>query len=344
MSKIYLGNEAKSLAVKITAKYTRADDSELVKLTEVKDKQMKELDLTILPSMDIDQDGQKFKNYSTYSIMGQISRLTNFEKIFLGRNESDTTKIMTYFETIPKYKDEKLADFLQETLKLRPFLVTYNVTAADIFAYAHVVEYIKTLTKEQKIEKNNLFRWIDYIQHLQGIEKFVSENNLFIESPIEEEEVKKTGKVEEEKKMSKSQLKKMLKQQKIAEKKAAKLADQKDGTNETSDAPQKEKKPKKKKNPPKKKEEVKGEKVDYNAEPITLIDFKIGHIDKVYNHPESSNLYCCHIDIGEEEPRTIATGLQGVVPIEKLENATVVIAANLKARNMGGFRSDGMVL
>lgn len=61
-------------------------------------------------------------------------------------------------------------------------------------------------------------------------------------------------------------------------------------------------------------------------------------------HPDADSLYVEKIDVGEPEPRTIVSGLVKYVPIEQMQGRMVVIAANLKPRNMRGIKSHGMVL
>ena len=40
------------------------------------------------------------------------------------------------------------------------------------------------------------------------------------------------------------------------------------------------------------------------------IDLRVGRFVEVWKHPESENLYCEKIDIAEDEPRQIGSGLQ----------------------------------
>lgn len=59
----------------------------------------------------------------------------------------------------------------------------------------------------------------------------------------------------------------------------------------------------------------------------------------------SPSLYIEKVDLGDPEgPRTIVSGLVSYVPQESLENRLVVALCNLKARNMRGVKSDGMLL
>lgn len=61
-------------------------------------------------------------------------------------------------------------------------------------------------------------------------------------------------------------------------------------------------------------------------------------------HPEAEHLYVSRIDVGEPQPRTVISGLGGVVPMEQLLNRSVVVVCNLKAAKMRGIESAGMVL
>ncbi|KAM7278067.1 hypothetical protein ACFE04_005201 [Oxalis oulophora] len=77
---------------------------------------------------------------------------------------------------------------------------------------------------------------------------------------------------------------------------------------------------------------------------VKLLDIRVGQITKAYIHQDADSLYVEEVDIGEPEPRTICSGLVKYVPIEYLENRKVVVLANLKARNMRGVKSFGMLM
>lgn len=76
------------------------------------------------------------------------------------------------------------------------------------------------------------------------------------------------------------------------------------------------------------------------------IDLRVGLIVNVYEHPDSEKLYVEEIDIGEKHgPRTICSGLRSYYSnADLLMNRKVIICANLKARPMGGIKSNGMVV
>lgn len=84
--------------------------------------------------------------------------------------------------------------------------------------------------------------------------------------------------------------------------------------------------------------------VERPLEDVSRLNIKVGKIVKVWPHPEAEKLYCEEIDVGEEKPRTIASGLRAHLKQEDMEGQLVIILANLKPRKMQGFESQGMVM
>jgi len=82
----------------------------------------------------------------------------------------------------------------------------------------------------------------------------------------------------------------------------------------------------------------------YEGPPITALDIRVGRITKVWVHEEADKLYCEEIDVGEDEPRLIASGLRPYLSEEDLDGRMVLVLCNLKARKLAGFPSHGMVL
>lgn len=74
------------------------------------------------------------------------------------------------------------------------------------------------------------------------------------------------------------------------------------------------------------------------------LDMRVGKIVEVSRHPDADALYVEKIDLGEEQPRTIVSGLVNFVPIEEMQNRMVVVLCNLKPAKMRGVESQGMVL
>jgi len=78
---------------------------------------------------------------------------------------------------------------------------------------------------------------------------------------------------------------------------------------------------------------------------VSKLDVRVGTILSAEEHPEADSLYVEQIDLGEEEgPRTIVSGLKKYVTLDEIIGKKVLVLANLKARNMRGIKSHGMLL
>eukprot|EP00050_Salpingoeca_kvevrii_P006965 m.292928 g.292928 ORF g.292928 m.292928 type:complete len:567 (-) comp12698_c0_seq1:193-1893(-) len=77
---------------------------------------------------------------------------------------------------------------------------------------------------------------------------------------------------------------------------------------------------------------------------VSRLNLRVGKILSVEKHPSADKLFIEKIDIGEENPRTVISGLVGKVEAEALLNREVVIVANMKPANMKGVKSEGMLL
>ena len=100
---------------------------------------------------------------------------------------------------------------------------------------------------------------------------------------------------------------------------------------------QKQKKEKKQSSQP---EETKGE----ETRAIDEIELRVGLIQRCWVHESADKLYCEEIDVGEAEPRLIASGLRPHYSLEEMTGRKVIVVCNLKAKNLVGFKSHGMVL
>jgi len=77
---------------------------------------------------------------------------------------------------------------------------------------------------------------------------------------------------------------------------------------------------------------------------VSQIDFRVGEIVSCEKHPDSEKLLVEMIDIGEEAPRQICSGIAKYKTPEDVVGRKVVIVSNLKARKMAGVPSEGMLL
>ncbi len=76
---------------------------------------------------------------------------------------------------------------------------------------------------------------------------------------------------------------------------------------------------------------------------INALDLRVGVIVKVQKHETADKLYCEEIDIGEPEPRCIASGLVPHYSLEEMQNRRLIVIANLPPKKLVGFKSQGMV-
>jgi len=79
---------------------------------------------------------------------------------------------------------------------------------------------------------------------------------------------------------------------------------------------------------------------------ISALDIRVGKILKAWNHETAEKLYCEEVDLGEASgPRKIASGLRPFYSLEEMQqDRFVLVLSNLKARNLVGFPSHGMVM
>jgi aminoacyl tRNA synthase complex-interacting multifunctional protein 1 len=77
---------------------------------------------------------------------------------------------------------------------------------------------------------------------------------------------------------------------------------------------------------------------------VSWLDIRVGLITQAEAHPESDKLYIETIDVGEEAPRQVLSGLAQHLPIEAVRGARVLVLCNLGAKKLGGVESQGMVL
>ena len=77
---------------------------------------------------------------------------------------------------------------------------------------------------------------------------------------------------------------------------------------------------------------------------VSKLDIRVGIIKNAWEHEDAEKLFCEEIDVGEESPRRIASGLRAHYSLDELVGQRVLVLCNLKARKLVGFESHGMVL
>eukprot|EP00262_Sarcandra_glabra_P020927 TRINITY_DN8529_c0_g2_i4.p1 TRINITY_DN8529_c0_g2~~TRINITY_DN8529_c0_g2_i4.p1 ORF type:complete len:812 (+),score=143.20 TRINITY_DN8529_c0_g2_i4:37-2436(+) len=85
-------------------------------------------------------------------------------------------------------------------------------------------------------------------------------------------------------------------------------------------------------------------KADENEVSVSRLNIRVGLITKVQKHPDADSLYVEEIDVGEESPRTVVSGLVKYVTLKEMQNRKVCVLCNLKPATMRGIKSHAMVL
>lgn len=73
------------------------------------------------------------------------------------------------------------------------------------------------------------------------------------------------------------------------------------------------------------------------------MDFRVGQIKEVNDHPNADKLYVMKVDIGEKIIQLVA-GIKPYYAKDKLINKKIIVFANLKPVELRGVKSEGMLL
>ena len=61
-------------------------------------------------------------------------------------------------------------------------------------------------------------------------------------------------------------------------------------------------------------------------------------------HPDADSLFVETVDLGEDAPRTVVSGLAGLVEQEQLQDSLGVFVCNMKPSKMRGVLSQAMLI
>jgi methionine--tRNA ligase beta chain len=71
---------------------------------------------------------------------------------------------------------------------------------------------------------------------------------------------------------------------------------------------------------------------------------RVGLIRSAKRHPDADALYVEEVDVGEDKPRTVISGLVKFIPEEQMQNRMAILLCNLKPSKMRGIMSEAMVM
>lgn len=91
-------------------------------------------------------------------------------------------------------------------------------------------------------------------------------------------------------------------------------------------------------------EEASGAKALINYDDFAKLDLRVGTVLAAEKHPNADKLLRLEIDLGEEKPRQIVSGIAEYFDPASLVGTQVTVVANLAPRKLRGLESNGMIL
>jgi len=338
---LFVADSALSVSAQLLARFVAKD----VKVTIVNDAvQNSEEFKAISPKGEIpaikSKDGSAAGLYDVAKILAPAS--------LLGTTDTQQKEVLKWCklltsDLIPQWKakDNRWVGKIHKINKdlvATTFMLGNQLTLVDFGLFPLFHSAIQSWSDNDRLMWCNIVRWFDFMQHydrikgalpqltLVAINKYLSQQgtptseskaDLSDQKEAKEEKKEQPKKEEVKPQVAKEQAQEDKKEQPKEAKKQAKPAE------------------KKEKQPPKQPEKP----VD-----ISRIDIRIGKIVKVERHKDAESLYVEQIDLGEEKPRTIVSGLVKFVPIEEMQDRLVAVVCNLKPAKLRGILSEGMVL
>ena len=92
------------------------------------------------------------------------------------------------------------------------------------------------------------------------------------------------------------------------------------------------------------KEEKEEKPAEITIDDFAKVELKVGKVLECRKVEKADKLLCSKIDLGEEKPRTIVSGIAKWYTPEEMVGKNVVVVANLKPVKLRGILSEGMVL
>ncbi|KAI9352781.1 hypothetical protein BDR26DRAFT_914268 [Obelidium mucronatum] len=251
---------------------------------------------------------------------------------------------LSLHKTLGTDKKDAALSALDKTLSTKVFIVGTHLTLADFFLYSTLYTSVAKASKQTRIDLCNITRYFDLIQNLArefaaitltdkvdfDLDVPAEDIPILIEAKKKADPVAKDGSKKEGAKKEKAAAAAAPADKKAKEDKK----NAKEAPAASASAP-KEKKAK----------EAKAEVVEENIKPEPeRLDLRVGLVTSVKKHPDAESLYVEEIEVGEEKPRTVVSGLVKYMKEEDLLNRKVVLLCNLKPAKMRGIESQAMVL
>ena len=285
---------------------------------------------------------------------------------------ADKSQVDEWLQKSSNIDSAEQLNSLNTHLSSRTTILGSKPSIADVILYSKLAPVVKKWTPEERTGEHghhHIVRYVDFIQRSPIIGLSVSEDKivdidpdkvLFVPKPIDPKEEKERKKKEkaaaaggaagtEGKPLVVGQGKPAGEKTKKEKVKDA-LSHAKESVKGAVGAGE-GKKEKKEKAP-------KPQKAPAKETPLSpaLIDLRVGHILKAIAHPNADSLYVSTIAVGDapgtdntseyegQVVRTVCSGLNGLIPLEEMQNRKIVAVCNLKPVTMRGIKSSAMVL
>ncbi|EPY50398.1 cofactor for methionyl-and glutamyl-tRNA synthetase [Schizosaccharomyces cryophilus OY26] len=260
----------------------------------------------------------------------------------LGSNDFEKAQVFEWTtKAFSSANSQEILESLNESLMNTTFIAQdAGITLADLAMYVHLHPVVSELSAKEGYKLNNVARWFDFIQHQEAVMETAKGLGLELVAldlnapKIQRPTIAKKDK--KEKKESKGEEKQNGKGEK---------ATQKPSTAEIEAAKKEKQKKKEKSDKKEKKDKPPKEAPKVEFPTPSMIDLRVGFIEKAVKHPNADSLYVSTIHCGDAEgPRTVCSGLVKYIPLEQMQQRKVVVVANLKPANMRSVKSQAMVL
>ena len=90
--------------------------------------------------------------------------------------------------------------------------------------------------------------------------------------------------------------------------------------------------------------EQKQAKDEISIDDFAKIELKVGKVVACEKAPKADKLLCSKIDVGEDKPRTVVSGIAAYYSPEQMVGKSVIVVTNLKPVKLRGILSEGMIL
>jgi len=186
------------------------------------------------------------------------------------------------------------------------------------------------LTKKQRFEVCNLTRWFDFVQHLPGVDL----KKPLIAIDLDDTSAPTSKAAAADKKADDKKAETPVTPPAEGSKKEAKPAKEgKESKDAKAAAPKEDGKKKEKEKAPAAAAAASTEGGDGEANgnvDVSRLNLRVGKILEVRKHPGADSLYLEKIDIGEEKPRNVVSGLVKFMTVEEMQDRLIIVVANMK--------------